>query len=69
MVSVKINSSRRASPPPPGVFVDVGGHRVHAVCSGEGRPMVLFESGVAASSLSWVLVPAGGRQVHARLHV
>jgi pimeloyl-ACP methyl ester carboxylesterase len=41
---------------PPGVFVDVGGHRLHAVCRGSGRPLVLLESGIAASSLSWSAV-------------
>lgn len=40
----------------PGVFIDVGGHRLHATCAGAGRPLVLLESGVAASSLSWAIV-------------
>ena len=42
--------------PPPGVLVDVGGHRLHARCLGRGSPVVLLESGIAASSLSWALV-------------
>jgi pimeloyl-ACP methyl ester carboxylesterase len=41
---------------PPGSLIDVGGHRVHATCRGEGRPIVLLEAGIAASSLSWALV-------------
>ena len=46
---------------PPGVLVDAGGHRLHAVCRGSGRPLVLLESGIAASSLSWSAVqPAIG---------
>jgi pimeloyl-ACP methyl ester carboxylesterase len=40
----------------PGFLLDVGGHRLHAVCSGSGGPGVLLESGIAASSLSWSLV-------------
>jgi len=40
----------------PGRLIDVGGHRLHAVCQGEGKPIVLLESGIAASSLSWALV-------------
>src|SRR5688500_2809847 len=32
----------------PGHFVDVGGHRLHVVCTGRGSPLVLFESGIAA---------------------
>ena len=38
---------------PPGLLIDVGGHRLHATCGGNGRPLVLLESGIAASSLSW----------------
>lgn len=39
--------------PPPGRLVDVGGHRLHAVCLGQGPPAVLLESAIAASSVSW----------------
>lgn len=42
--------------PPPGRLVDVGGYRLHLFCSGEGSPTVVLESGIAASSLSWILV-------------
>jgi pimeloyl-ACP methyl ester carboxylesterase len=42
--------------PPPGVLIDAGGQRLHVVCAGEGRPAVVFESGIAASSLSWTRV-------------
>jgi pimeloyl-ACP methyl ester carboxylesterase len=38
------------------VFVDVGGHRLHVSCRGSGSPVVLLESGIAASSLSWAVV-------------
>ena len=41
---------------PPGLVVDVGGHGLHAVCRGAGTPVVVLESGIAASSLSWALV-------------
>jgi pimeloyl-ACP methyl ester carboxylesterase len=41
---------------PPGVLIDVGGHRLHAVCRGDGSPLVLLEAGIADSSLSWALV-------------
>jgi pimeloyl-ACP methyl ester carboxylesterase len=41
---------------PPGMMVDVGGQRLHVVCAGNGRPTVMFESGIAASSLSWTPV-------------
>jgi pimeloyl-ACP methyl ester carboxylesterase len=41
---------------PPGSLIDVGGHRLHAICRGHGGPVVLLESGIAASSLSWAVV-------------
>jgi pimeloyl-ACP methyl ester carboxylesterase len=41
---------------PPGTFIDVGGHSLHVTCSGNGSPVVLLESGIAASSLSWAIV-------------
>jgi pimeloyl-ACP methyl ester carboxylesterase len=46
----------------PGDLIDVGGHRLHVMCSGQGRPPVLLEAGIAASSLSWAAVqpPAAG---------
>jgi pimeloyl-ACP methyl ester carboxylesterase len=42
--------------PPPGQFIDAGGHRLHAVCRGDGTTAVVLEAGVAASSLSWARV-------------
>jgi pimeloyl-ACP methyl ester carboxylesterase len=41
---------------PPGRLIDVGGHRLHVRCAGRGSPVVLLESGIAASSLSWTVV-------------
>ena len=40
----------------PGSIVDVEGQRLHVVCAGNGQPPVVFESGIAASSLSWARV-------------
>jgi pimeloyl-ACP methyl ester carboxylesterase len=37
----------------PGTMIDVDGQRLHLVCAGHGCPAVVFESGIAASSLSW----------------
>jgi pimeloyl-ACP methyl ester carboxylesterase len=42
--------------PPPGVLFDAGGQLLHLVCAGTGEPAVFFESGIAASSLSWTRV-------------
>ena len=42
-----------AATPPPGRLVDVGGHRLHIWCSGEGAPVVILESGLGSSSVGW----------------
>jgi pimeloyl-ACP methyl ester carboxylesterase len=39
--------------PPPGHLVDVDGRRLHVFCIGSGPVSVIFESGLAASSLNW----------------
>jgi len=36
--------------------VDIGGRRLHVNMAGQGSPCVVLEAGIAASSLSWVLV-------------
>ena len=46
--------------PPPGRLVDVGGHRLHILCSGEdgleNRPTVVMDAGWGDFSLAWSLV-------------
>ena len=42
--------------PPPGRLVDVGTHRLHIRCAGQGTPAVIFDAALGASSLSWSLV-------------
>jgi pimeloyl-ACP methyl ester carboxylesterase len=43
--------------PPPGQLIDIGqGQRLHVHCLGDGAPSVIFEAGIAASSLSWTHV-------------
>jgi len=44
--------------PPPGRLVDIGGRRLHLVEAGRGSPPVIFESGIAASSLNWMVLQA-----------
>ncbi|HET9703414.1 MAG TPA: alpha/beta hydrolase [Vicinamibacterales bacterium] len=52
-----VAATRQArSLPAPGQFIDVGGHRLHVHCVGRGDVAVVFESGIAASSVSWALV-------------
>ncbi len=42
-----------AATPPPGRLVDVGGHRLHLWCTGEGSPSVILETGLGGSSVGW----------------
>ena len=46
----------RTQTPPPGRLVDIGTHRLHTHCSGDGSPSVVFDAALGASSLSWSLV-------------
>lgn len=41
----------RAQYPPPGRLIDVGGHRLHLHCTGEGSPTVVLE----AAGTGWSL--------------
>ena len=42
--------------PPPGRLVQVNRHRLHLQILGGGEPVVVLESGIAASSISWQIV-------------
>jgi pimeloyl-ACP methyl ester carboxylesterase len=39
--------------PPPGELVDVGGHRLHIVCMGEGSPTVILDALGDGTSAQW----------------
>src|SRR6266851_6223091 len=41
---------------PPGKLVDIGAHRLHISCTGQGSPTVVLEYGHQASYLDWYLV-------------
>jgi pimeloyl-ACP methyl ester carboxylesterase len=42
-------------PPAPGRLVDVGGRRLHLLCSGQGSPVIL-EAGASSFAIDWTLV-------------
>lgn len=50
-------SARRFTPP--GTLIEAAGQPLHVVSAGNGGPPVLFEAGIAASSLSWTRVMPG----------
>lgn len=46
----------RLAYPPPGQMVDVGDHRLHMHCLGEGSPTVILESGAGEASPMWAWI-------------
>ncbi len=42
-----------AATPPPGRLVDIGGHRLHLWCTGDGAPAVILDTGLGGSSAGW----------------
>ncbi len=45
-----------AEPKPLGKLVDLGGHRLHVYCTGQGSPTVVVENGLGDFSIDWALV-------------
>jgi pimeloyl-ACP methyl ester carboxylesterase len=45
-----------AAAPPPGQLVDVGGHRLHLWCTGDGAPAVILDAGLGGTSAGWGFV-------------
>jgi quinohemoprotein ethanol dehydrogenase len=43
-------------PPAPGKLIDVGGRRLHLMCSGQGAPTVVLEAGASSFAIDWTLV-------------
>jgi pimeloyl-ACP methyl ester carboxylesterase len=42
--------------PPEGELFDVGGHRLHIVCQGNGLPAVILDAGLEDSWLAWTTI-------------
>jgi pimeloyl-ACP methyl ester carboxylesterase len=42
--------------PAPGTLVDIGGRKLHAMCSGSGSPAVVLEAGASSFAIDWSLV-------------
>ncbi|HUO26017.1 MAG TPA: alpha/beta hydrolase [Candidatus Aquilonibacter sp.] len=39
--------------PMPGQLIDIGGHKMHIDCTGQGTPVVILDSGLGDSYISW----------------
>jgi pimeloyl-ACP methyl ester carboxylesterase len=53
--AVATSRAQRAQPAP-GVMVDVGGHRLHLACIGEGSPTVILDAALGNMSAHWAWV-------------
>src|SRR5262245_7514480 len=49
-------ASDRANFPPPGQMVDVGGHKLHIYCTGQGSPTVVLNGASVDTVSDWVWV-------------
>jgi pimeloyl-ACP methyl ester carboxylesterase len=54
--SAALSFCENATPHPPGKLVDLGGHQLHVLCSGTGKPTVVVENGLGDFSFDWALV-------------
>jgi pimeloyl-ACP methyl ester carboxylesterase len=55
-VSVACDSKELAATPAPGHLVDIGGHRLHLWCTGQGAPAVILDAGLGGTSAGWGFV-------------
>ena len=51
-------------PPAPGRLIDVGGRRLHIICSGQGAPTVVLEAGASSFGIDWTLVQRDLARTH-----
>jgi pimeloyl-ACP methyl ester carboxylesterase len=56
MFGTEMASAAPPPPPPPGKLVNLGGHRLHVLCTGSGSPTVVVENGLGDFSFDWALV-------------
>src|SRR5437667_5108823 len=45
-----------AQPPAPGQLIDLGGYKMHLLCTGKGSPTVILSPGSGDFSFDWALV-------------
>ena len=54
-VTLALNAQQPTLPPAPGRLVDIGGRRLHILCSGSGSPTVVLEAGASSFAIDWTL--------------
>lgn len=59
LINQKLAMARlREVHPPPGELIEVGGHRLHIYCTGNGSPTVVIDAGNANGSINWMPIQA-----------
>ena len=56
LFSLASEASFAQLPEPPGRLIDVGGRRLHLLCTGRGSPTVVLEAGASSFAIDWTLV-------------
>lgn len=58
MYETAVSSNDQDAYPAPGLLYDVGGHRLHLLCTGSGSPTVVLMNGLAEMSATWTRIVA-----------
>lgn len=65
ILQLALSARERDQYPAPGRLIDIGGRRLHLLCSGDGAPTVLLDAGGGDNSLVWSIVqPRIARVTH-----
>ena len=55
-LTTSVAAQARPLPQPPGRLIDIGGRRLHLLCSGAGTTTVVLEAGASSFAIDWTLV-------------
>ncbi|HUF52913.1 MAG TPA: alpha/beta hydrolase [Dehalococcoidia bacterium] len=56
VVAAVMQAQTQELPPVPGRLIDIGGRRLHVMCSGTGTPTIVLEAGASSFAIDWTLV-------------
>jgi pimeloyl-ACP methyl ester carboxylesterase len=51
-----LHARQSGLPPPPGQLIDIGGRKLHVICTGQGTPPVVLEAGASSFAIDFTLV-------------
>jgi pimeloyl-ACP methyl ester carboxylesterase len=56
VLATVLHAQQAGLPAPPGQLIDIGGRKLHAICTGQGLPTVVLEAGASSFAIDWTLV-------------